>query len=129
MASEYGIDAKWADDDLTAGYELQTEEIIVLEALARRLQSKPGSLFYDDDYGYDISCLINLPYSGNISSRIENECLKDERVKFAKCNVYEDKVNESLTIVINITLMQNSTFNLIFDLRQTDIDVAYQRLS
>ena len=95
MAEEYGIDIKWDNEDLTAGYELQDQDLIVLEALSRRLQSKPGSLFYDDDYGYDISRLINLPYSGNISSRIENECLKYERVKFAQATVIEDKSAES----------------------------------
>jgi len=60
-------------------------------AVARRLRTPRGGLFYDPDYGYDLIQFCNADVDAAVMSElrsgIESEALKDDRVKQASCSV------------------------------------------
>lgn len=70
--------------DLDASFALRTGPHVVGEAIARRLITPRGGLFYDPQYGFDTRMLLNdaIPASrlATIASQVEAEALKDERV-------------------------------------------------
>jgi hypothetical protein len=129
MSGEYGTDIKWNGDDIFPSLEMQNTEIIVLEAISRRLMSDPTSLFYDEKYGYNLANLLKSPFLPS-SVEIENECLKDERISMVICTITQSTINESLTISLQIKLNDSdSIFNLVFSLSDTDgADVAYEKI-
>jgi len=54
----------------------------VAVAIARRLTTPHGSLFYDPDYGHDLRQYLNAPNPGPgiLEPRVEDEAEKDERI-------------------------------------------------
>jgi len=82
-----------------AGFEDLTPRLLVLEgasaevlsviqALARRLSTPRGGLWYDPNYGYDIRAFIADTVEASTAENIvESECRKEERVKSAKCTI------------------------------------------
>jgi hypothetical protein len=121
----YGNDFRWDGSSILPSLELNGSESVVLESVARRLQSDPGSLFYDQSYGYNILNLLKKPNTINIKL-IENECLKDERVTAAICEYYFN--NSTLIIQIKIELFNNKIFKLVFNINEKEVDVAYQEI-
>lgn len=135
MANEgiYGIDIEYDGDDIFPSLQLQNTEVIVLESMVRRLKADYTSLFYDLEYGYNISDVVGLKSTGVSASRIEAECLKDERVQNAKCSIIisPDLTGELsvYTITIEIKLKDSgSTYNLTFRLQDEDVDVVLNKL-
>lgn len=70
--------------DLTPHMGESSGQQCLAEALARRLLTPRGALFYDQLYGYDLTSLVNADLSpsdlARISASIEEEFRKDERV-------------------------------------------------
>lgn len=84
----------WADlTVLPYGLEnrVQAGLSVLLEALARRLSTPRGGLFYDLAYGFDIRAFLNSRMSDEtaylIVSGVENELLQDPRVLGATAEV------------------------------------------
>jgi uncharacterized membrane protein len=68
--------------DVSNALEIVSGRTALMQAIARRLVTPRGGLFYDADYGYDVRQFL----SGNtvgvsaIASQVEAEAEKDERV-------------------------------------------------
>lgn len=124
---KYGTDISYNGDDILPSLELQNTNVIVLEAICRRLQTSKGRLFYDLDYGYNLNNLIKSPILNMKSEErnIEIECLKDERVNKAVATINQS--GEEITVSIYLTLSDSEEFNLVFSLKD-DIEIAYERL-
>lgn len=81
------------------------------QALVRRLQTPTGGLIDDSNYGYDLAGELNNDIGpGDVSraqTRVVSECLKDERVKSAQCNIIVQPAvgatGQSLIVTITIT--------------------------
>lgn len=60
-------------------------------AIARRLRTPNGSLFYDRDYGFDLRQFCNADITADtmnaIRTGVEAEALKDERVQEARATI------------------------------------------
>lgn len=78
---DYGNDTE-AVSDLTFARRQVDGETMMAQAMARRLQTRRGSLFYASDYGYDLRQFLkgSVPPASVINGQVENELLKDERV-------------------------------------------------
>lgn len=70
--------------DLAPVWGLATGATNLLNALLRRLTTPRGGLFYDLDYGYDVTAQLNAALTqtdvGRIRGAINSELLKDDRV-------------------------------------------------
>lgn len=78
----------------------------LLHAIARRLTTPRGALFYDPSYGHDVRQYVNAPAqrAGLIESQVSLECLKDERVLDAEVDVETtDEFGEGLILRLTIT--------------------------
>ncbi len=75
------------------------------EALARRLQTRPGELIDDPDYGYDLIDELNDDLGpadvGRIVAQSALECKKDERV--LDCTGSGSFVGGVLTVALGVT--------------------------
>ncbi len=80
-------DTDWADLTVQP-YGLENRTVrgfrVLLEALARRLSTPRGGLFYDPSYGFDVRAFLNSRINDetkyNLVSGVENEVLQDPRV-------------------------------------------------
>ena len=95
------------------------------EALARRLQTPRGGLFYAPDYGTDIRAWLNESFTPASFFRakvaVEAECEKDERVKAATATVRLG-LNQTLVIELLVELAQGP-FRLVLSVDQVSVTV------
>lgn len=77
--------------DLDAGFSLVSGRTALGQALARRLETPRGGLFYDRDYGTDVREMVNdaatSAFAQQRQQQIEAEALKEERVGTATATV------------------------------------------
>lgn len=86
-------------DDIDFALSTVTGMKAVGQAVARRLITPAGALFYDPDYGYDLRQFMNAAFiaqPSDLSARVEEEALKDERVLAARARV--SFINGALTV-------------------------------
>jgi phage baseplate assembly protein W len=87
-AARFGVDIECLAD---VGQKLTLVSGARNVAVARRLRTPRGGLFYDPDYGYDLIQFCNADVEAAVMSEIragvESEALKDDRVKQASCSV------------------------------------------
>lgn len=87
MGTDYGSDIA-CSTDIEPSLSVVSGTTCLAQALTRRLQTPPGGLFYDPDYGTDLRAFLN---GGRDSYAIEHaaevECLKDERVQHVSASV------------------------------------------
>jgi hypothetical protein len=102
MATEHGYDIGGILD-VTADLRVVHGREALGHALARRLTTRRGGLWYDPNYGHDVRQYVNAPTQqpGKIESEVSGECLKDERVLEADVTVLS--VGEELRLGIVIT--------------------------
>jgi hypothetical protein len=102
MATEHGYDLSGILDVSPELREVHGREGLI-EAIARRLTTPRGTLFYDRNYGHDVRQYVNapIPQPGLIESQVSGECLKDERVIDADVTVLN--VGEELRLAVLIT--------------------------
>lgn len=105
--TDYGSDIS-VFPDLDASFALRTGPHVVGEAVARRLITARGSLFYDPQYGFDTRMILNdaVPASrlGVIAAQIESEALKDERVQACSATLTQNVQAGTLRIQVLLTL-------------------------
>jgi hypothetical protein len=119
----YGSDITFDGSDITPALTITNDDNVVLEALTLRLQSDPGSLWYDPDYGFNINGMFKSPVNmangsiDRISSRIENECLKDTRVSSATVSITDFSLQtKTMKISIEIGLVNGEQNSLVFSI-------------
>jgi hypothetical protein len=92
---------------LNPAFALVTGYYNLGQALAHRLQTPRGGLFYDLDYGTDIRGYVNMAITGQVASQlvgdIQSECLKDERVQTVTAAQSMNAATSTLTITITGT--------------------------
>jgi phage baseplate assembly protein W len=85
-----GVDIECLDD-ISAKLVLVSGARNVALAIARRLRTPRGGLFYDRNYGFDLRQFCNADVTADtmreIRAGVEAEALKDERVQEARCVV------------------------------------------
>lgn len=125
----YGIDIYFDGSDVLPSLQLINTEIIVLQAIVRRLTTTRGRLFYDQDYGYNIIDALKAPINQTeIKNEIKNELLKDERV--SNTDVSISLSSDILSVNIKVEL-DTGDFLLIFSINNKtndELEVLYQRL-
>ena len=95
---DYGNDTE-AVSDLTFARRQVDGEIMMAQAMARRLTTRRGELFYAPDYGYDLRQFLkgSVPPTSVINGNIENELLKDERIADVTAETTFNQLTETLT--------------------------------
>lgn len=121
--TDYGQDFACVDDlETTLG--VTSGPRLVMEAIARRLQTPTGRLVGDPNYGFDVSAYINDDVTpadlDNIEQQVREECEKDERV--ASADVSAAYLADVLTLTIVLTLIADETFTLV--LAVSDVTVS-----
>lgn len=112
--------------DLSGDGRLVSGNIVIAEAIARRLSTPRGRLIGYPDYGFDISQYINADMSprdiASLRSSIEAECLKDERVSEAEVSAVLDSVG---VLTLTIKLVANDTeLTLVLSVSDVTIDLV-----
>jgi phage baseplate assembly protein W len=83
LATDFGSDVS-AIPDLDPAFTLRTGARVLGEALARRLMTPSGSLFYDPDYGLDLRAFLNESFTPRTAAKLQTliaaEVQKDPRV-------------------------------------------------
>lgn len=99
------------------------------QAIARRLITPRGSLFYDEDYGLDLRAYLNADiatatsFGYQLGAQIEAECLKDERVATVAASVTYDAITEKLTARIIGTASTSETFRLTLSISSVTVEL------
>lgn len=92
--------------DLDRAMRLRSGRVVLAEALARRLETPRGGLFYDADYGLDVRAMLNDAMTENglaaIEDAILSEILKDDRVENAEVAATFSMEEESLSVRIEV---------------------------
>lgn len=130
VAPPFGRDTTCTDrmqfGRMSSGY------ILVGEALFRRLNSEPGSLEYDPDYGFNVvSWFMSTPNPSladvmALRSRITRECQKDERVDdvVVTINTTQSGPTVSLDISIVVTLVDDASTTFTLALNVADVTLT-----
>ena len=100
-----------------------TEQITAwLQALARRLQTPRGALFYDTDYGLDLRSYLSDDEEPAVAAHeINQELLKDERT--SRCTTDIAVAADSWTITSTPTFVDGATYALTFLVTAGSIDL------
>lgn len=108
--------------DLTPSLEVVSGRRALIEAIARRLITPRGGLFYDQGYGYDVrQYLSGITASPSaIAAGIVAECEKDERVDQASAAV--SFIGTSL--VANIAIADGGgPFSFVLSVSQVTVEI------
>lgn len=105
MATDFGTDISCYPDLDPLG-TLVSGNTALAQAIARRLITPRGSLFYDTNYGTDLRLYLNEGMTNEAQSRIksaiEAECAKDERVSSVTADVVYSSAARTLAITITL---------------------------
>lgn len=100
------------------------------QAIARRLQTPRGGLFYDLDYGTDLRDWLNAVYTeadrAEFASAIAAECEKDPRVLSADAEIVrtgQDVVN----VTVSLETLEGP-FSMVLGVDQVTVEVLYADL-
>lgn len=112
--ADYGTSLSCVSDFSREGRTV-TGDMVVGEAIARRLMTPRGRLIGYPNYGYDLTAFVNADMSPRelaaMRAGIVGECLKDERVE--SVDVSSDlAVDGTLTITIDV-VGANGPFTLV----------------
>lgn len=124
--TDFGIDVSCvADIDPT--FALVSGRRALAQALARRLSTPRGGLFYDGTYGYDLRSQLNAAvddFGGTfaIAAAVEAEVEKDERVLAATAEVTFDASTERLRVAIAI-MAADGPFALVLGVDAVTVEI------
>lgn len=100
------------------------ERVALAQAIARRLSTPRGGLFYDPAYGYDLRQLISSTSDPTTEEqKIEDECTKDERVKSATVSITVIGHGPQKTWQIEIECTTNDGTKFVFTLSVSSVTV------
>jgi phage baseplate assembly protein W len=115
--ADYGYDIS-TFPDLDPTFSALSGTSAIAQAILRRLRTPRGTLEEDDDFGYDLTDLVNDDYTRENLNRwrreIADECLKDERVSFATVTITKQAGD---TLLVSIGLVSaDGPFDLVISL-------------
>lgn len=103
------------------------------EAIARRLVTPRGGLFYDSSYGFDIRRYLNETWTDAIAYEftrlVQEEILKDERI--VDCEVFVDATNILATRTLQVIVEASygsADFKLVLDVNDVTVEVLYANI-
>jgi phage baseplate assembly protein W len=98
----------------------------VLQAIARRLTTPRGGLFYDPNYGTDVRGFLNEAITNESIARwktaIERECRQDQRVASVVVDMKPNAAAQSLTVHITCTTA-DGPFAAVFSVTSLTLDI------
>jgi phage baseplate assembly protein W len=113
-------------DDIDPAFAIVSGTRALSQAIARRLSTPRGALFYDLDYGFDLTAFLNADIDDRLLFQIgvgvENEARKDERVRDATATVTYDKQTEKLSVVVQGSA-SDGPFQLILSVDAVTVDI------
>jgi hypothetical protein len=122
---DLGTDIR-ALDDLPPQMNLQSGLPNLGEAIARRLQTPRGGLFYAPNYGTDVRSWLNEAMTDDDIFRakvsIEAECEKDERVLAADATLALNQPSQTLTISLEL-ILASGPFQLVLSVNQVSVAI------
>ena len=115
-------------EDLDADLSLVSDEEGHAQAIARRLITDRGGLFYERSYGRNLKRYLNATVSdvGTLQAQIEREALEDERTLTAKATV--TLASRTLTTLLRIRSVTGRAFQLAFDVSDTGASASFALL-
>ena len=106
MAADLGSDFSFLND-LDPNLSVISGRTCLAQALVRRLSTKRGGLWYDENYGTDLREFLNSSAGVNvIAQAAENECRKDERV--ADVEALVEYLADSQTIQVKLRIWDDT---------------------
>lgn len=123
FTSELGVDFSCVDD-LAPSLDLVDGRTNLAHGVARRLITQRGTLFYDRDYGTDVRRFLKASgfSATQIGTMVEQEALKEERVKNAFAAVEFDRQTELLSITLRL-VDEDGPFTLVVDPANLTIEI------
>jgi len=112
--------------DLDPGGALVSGKTCLAQALARRLTTPRGGLFYDTNYGTDVRLYLNEGIAGETLAKIKGdiaaECLKDERVSSCSVDAVFNAAAQTLKLSITVDTGEGP-FVLVADASKLSLDL------
>lgn len=112
--------------DLDPAGNTVSGQTALAQAIARRLSTPRGGLFYDPAYGTDLRAFLNEGFTAQraygIQSAIETECAKDERVRSASAAVAFNVATQTLAVSVALTTA-DGPFKLILAVSQLSVAI------
>lgn len=125
MTTDYGDDFSGIDDldsELSSVSSDPDDPRALVEALACRLGSTPGSMEDDPTWGYDLTALIGDTIDeAEVINKIEEQCRFDDRVGFAKASL--NFVAGLLEVSIQIQPVKGKSFEFVMGVYSLSVDV------
>jgi phage baseplate assembly protein W len=123
--ADFGIDIACVDD-LDPGWELVSGRKALGQALARRLSTPRGGLFYAPTYGYDLRAWLNADLDAidvfAIAAGVEAECERDPRVQRAAASVSFESTTERLRVTVYVVDAEGP-FELVLDVSAVTVEI------
>ena len=95
-------------------------------ALARRLTTPKGSLWYATGYGFDLNDYINADVTSDTLNKIRQgvveQCKQDERVDSVNCQVTWSPSTKTIVVAISCT-SSKGPFSLVMGIGSVSVDV------
>lgn len=124
--SDSGADISTSASDLEALGTIVDGNTALAQALARRLTTPRGGLFYDLDYGTDLRAYVNDGLTpgqvSEIRSAIQRECLKDDRVFDVDCDTSFNSAAQTLSVSIRV-VGADGPFDLTLAISKLTVDL------
>lgn len=121
--SDLGTDLSIIDD---LGDGRVTGFANLASALARRLETPRGGLFYDEDYGTDVREYLNDEIDGDtvfeMQALVAAECEKDPRVMAAEVEIEETADGIRVTALIET---EEGPFEMVIAASKVTVEVLY----
>jgi len=112
--------------DMDSSGAIVSGRTCLAQALARRLTTPRGGLFYDTNYGTDVRLYLSEGMTKEAQSRIkaaiESECLKDERVSNCSAEVVFNPAAQTLKLTISVGTA-DGPFKLVADVSKLTLDL------
>jgi phage baseplate assembly protein W len=123
--TDFGIDIACVSD-IDPGWQLVSGRPALAQALARRLSTPRGGLFYARTYGYDLRQWINADISDvdvfAIQATVEAECERDPRVRRASAVVLFSPASQSMRVSIAV-VDADGPFDLVLAVSAVTVEI------
>lgn len=114
--------------DLDPTFSLMTTQRVIAEAVARRLLTPQGGLFYDPSAGVDVRGLLNAGFTQSgvyaLRARIAAEAEADERVASAEVRLDFNQAAQTLAIRVRLVPHDGGPFFLVLSVSALAVDVS-----
>ena len=122
---DYGRDLSCMTDLTSTATEV-TGRLLLAESCVRRLQTDQGALIDDPNYGYNIVGEIDNDLTdrdiARIASQVDNELMKDERIRLSQTTASYVQKTGILTVSIRLT-DHIGPFTLVLAISAVTIDI------